>query len=93
MFTKSQTGAKLDAEIMSALETLERLDKTSEEYGDLVERIAKLHKLKMEEHPQRISADTALVVAANIFGVLWIARYENENVIKTKALSFLIKPR
>lgn len=93
MFTKSQTGAKLDAEIISALETLENLDKTSEEYGALVDRITKLHKLKMEEHPKRISADTALVVAANIFGVLWITRYERENVINTKALGFIMKPR
>ena len=87
----------LDAEIISALEKLATIpDKTSEEYGNLVEHISKLHKLKAEEHPRLkpISSDTVLAVAANIFGILWLARYERENVIRSKsALSFVYRPR
>jgi hypothetical protein len=83
MFAKSQTEVKLDAEILSALEELANHKKTSEEYGAIVDRISKLHKLKAEEKPKRsVSPDTVLVVAANIFGILWLARYERENVIK-----------
>lgn len=94
MFNKRPFETKLDAELISALEQLESLDKTSEEYGTLVDRIAKLHKLKTDERPnQQISPDTALVVAANIFGILWLARYERENVIKGRsALGFVMKP-
>lgn len=94
MFTKTRIETKLDAEILSALEELASKDKTSEEYGTLVERISKLHKLKAEESPKQISPDTALTVAANIFGILWLARYERENVIKSRsALGFVMKPR
>jgi len=93
MFIKSQTHTKLDAEIQSALEELETLSKISEEYGTLVERIAKLHKLKIEEDPKRVSPDTALIVAANIFGILWMTRYEKTDVINSKALGLLMKPR
>lgn len=95
MFTKSEIETKLDAEIISALEKLaSTTDKKSDDYGDLVEHISKLHKLKTEERPKRVSPDTVLVVAANILGILWLARYEQTDVIKARtALSFIMKPR
>lgn len=84
MFAKNPIEAKLDAEILSALGELDNLETTSEKYGVTVDRISKLHKLKAEEKPKRsVSPDTVLVVAANIFGILWLARYERENVIKS----------
>jgi hypothetical protein len=94
MFAKSDIETKLDAEINSALEELANKDKMSEEYGALVERIAKLHKLKTEERPKRISPDTALIVAANILGILVLTTFESSNVIKARsALGFVMKPR
>ncbi len=95
MFTKNLTTAKLNAEIIDALTKLETLEKTSDEYGALVDRIAKLHKLKCEESPRMkpVSWDTALVVAANLFGIIRITRYEREDVINTKSLGFIMKPR
>lgn len=94
MFAKSPAKAKLDAEILSALEKLESLDRTSEEYGALVDHIATLYKLRTEDRPKQISPDTVLVVAANIFGILWLTRYERERVIPSKsALGFVMKPR
>jgi len=94
MFAKSIVESKLDAEIQAALDELSNHEKTSEEYGTIVERISKLHKLKTEGSPKRVSPDTALAVAANIFGVLWLTAYETERVIKARsALSHLLKPR
>lgn len=94
MLIKSSIETKLDAEIQTALEELKNHDKTSDAYGQLVERIAKLHKLKIEEEFKLPSLDTALVVAANIFGILWLARYERENVIKApKAFGNIMRPR
>lgn len=113
MFTKTNVESQLEAEITSALEQLGNTDKTSEDYSKLVDRIAKLHKLKIEEHGvsvndtitvkemetpasrfKPVNMDTVLVVAANIFGILWLARYERENVIKAKdAMKFVMKPR
>jgi hypothetical protein len=95
MFIKRQHEAKLDAEIQSALDTLAAMpDKTVDNYGVLVERISLLHKLKTEERFKQISPDTVLIVAANIFGILWLARYERENVIRSRsALGFVMKPR
>lgn len=92
MFTKSPIETQLDTEIQSVLEELKNHEKTSEEYATLVEHSAKLHKLKTEERPKPISADTALVVAANIFGVLWVTNYERLHVIP-KSLSLVKQPR
>ena len=79
--------------VLSALEELKSHETTSDEYAVVVDRMSKLHKLKVEERPKPISRDTAVVVAANIFGILWLTRYERENVISTKALGFILKPR
>jgi hypothetical protein len=93
MFIKSQIETKLDAEILSLLAKLKETTKDSEEYVNLVDRISKLHKLKTEERSKPLSLDTVLIVSANIFGILWLARYERENVIKApKAFSSVIKP-
>jgi hypothetical protein len=93
MFRKSDIEVKLNEEIQAALDALEGHDKTSEEYGAIVDRISKLHKLKAEERPKRISPDTALVVGANVFGILAIIQHERFHVISTKALGFVMKPR
>ena len=50
-------------------------------------------KLKTEEWYKRVSPDTVLVAAVNIFGILWITRYEKENIINSKALNFGLKFR
>lgn len=94
MFTKSETESKLDAEIQVLLDKLrETTDKDSDEYNTIIERIAKLHKLKTEERPKRFSPDTALVVAANLIGIIWVTQHERLHPITTKSLGLVMKPR
>ena len=94
MLPKSSIESKLDREINSLLDKLRETTKDSEEYDALVDRMSKLHKLKSEEKTKLPSLDTALVVGANIFGILWLTRFERENVITAKtALGFVMKPR
>lgn len=94
MLIKSPIETKLDEEILLALEELKQHRSDSEETAAIVERIAKLHKLKTEERLKLPSLDTALIVGANIFGILWLTRFEKENVIPSKtALGFVMKPK
>lgn len=94
MFYKSPIESKLDAEIISLLNKLKETTKDTKEYADLIDRMATLHKLKTEERLNLPSMDTALVVAANIFGILWLTRFEKENVVTAKtALGFIMRPR
>jgi hypothetical protein len=91
---KSHIDSKLDQEIISALKELEKHESTSDEYGLVVDRIAKLEKLKSDSGLKPPSLDTVLIVGANIFSVLWLTRFERENVIPSKsALGFVMKPR
>ena len=95
MFIKSKSETKLDAEILVLLDKLESLpDKKSEEYAAILDRVSTLNKLKIEGRSKQISPDTVIVVAANIFGILWLTRFEKEHVIPSKsALGLVMKPR
>lgn len=94
MFVKSPNKTKLDREIATQLDMLEKLRDSPEEYDIAVDRITRLEKLKSDEGLRPLSWDTVIVVGANIFGILWLARYEQENVIKSQtALRNVIKPR
>jgi hypothetical protein len=90
---KSQIHSKLDEEIISLLDKLDNHTSTSEEYSVIVDRIAQLHKLKSEERLKLPSLDTVLMVSANIFGVLWVCRYEREHVLTSKSLGIAFRPR
>lgn len=93
---KSRIESQLDAEILSTLELLATKTKTEDDYGTIVDRLSKLHKLKSETNSglKPPSLDTVLLVSANVFGILWVARYERENVIKSQsAFRMILRPR
>lgn len=82
MFIKSQNDSTLDQEIAVALEELKTVRDDPDKYAAAMERVARLQKLKTDK-VFKLPLDTMLVCATNIFGVLWLARYERENVIKS----------
>jgi hypothetical protein len=95
----SSPSTHFDPEIERVLKELKAAKPDSKEYSDLLERLTKLHKLRVDDHNmierrKQVSPDTVLGVCANIFGILWLSRYEKENVIKAKeAMKMVIKPR
>ncbi len=93
MLPKSPIHSMLDEEILSLLDKLDNHTSTSKEYGEIVDRIAKLHKLKSDERLKLPSLDTTIMVAANIFGILWVTRYEREHVLTSKSLGIAFKPK
>lgn len=94
MFVKSQTESKIDSAIDAQLDKLPGLEDEPEKYDATVERITKLSKLKSDKTFAPPSLDTVLVVGANVFGILWLTRFERENVIKApNAFKMVMKPR
>lgn len=94
MLIKGLPKSKLDAEIDALLLELEQAEKDSEKYGTIHGRLSQLYKLRIEERSRRVSPDTMLVVAANIFGILWLARFERDHVIKSReAMKMVFRPR
>lgn len=92
MFQRYIIQSKLNAEILASLEKLETLRESDDEYAATVERISKLDKLK-PEGIRPPSWDNVLIVGANLFGILWLARYESTEVIKApNAFRTLLRP-
>lgn len=79
----------VDGVIIQATEELQVHEVTSEEYATVLERLGKLHKMRQDEKPNRVSPDTAVLAGANILGIMMILRHESLNVITSKALSFV----
>ena len=48
---------------------------------------------KLAESKWKISPDTLLVVAGNLMGILLILNFEKMDIIRTKAISFVLKGR
>jgi hypothetical protein len=65
----------------------------SDDYNKTMEAVVKLHKMKEEERIPSVSKDTMLVVAANLLGIILIIKHENVNVITSRALNLILKPR
>lgn len=65
----------------------------SEEYAQALNVVERLHKMIDKDKPSSVSKDTLITVAANLVGILLIIKHENVNVITSKALGFVMRPR
>lgn len=87
---KPKTG--LETAIDAALEDLEGRDSDSTEYAAIVDQIVKLHALTPKKD-NRVKADTWVNVGGSLLGIFSIIGYEKFNVVSSKALGFVMKPR
>lgn len=95
MFLKAKSEPNdLDRAITHALRDLNGRDASSKEYGEVLERVARLQKLKdAEKRSLEVSPDTLVLALTNLIGIAMIIRHENVNVITSKALGFVPKPK
>lgn len=84
-------NSALDKALKRALDKLDALDVDSKEYGEVLERVTKLHKMKEDEKPSSVSKDTWIKASANLLGILMIIHHERVNFIASKALPFVAK--
>lgn len=93
MFTRAKTQTRLDAAIDRAFNALENQEVTSEDYSTVLDRVATLHDIKQSEKPDRVSMDTVAVTVANLLGIVLILRHEDVNVITSRAMNLVMKPK
>lgn len=94
MFPKLKSETELDRAITHALRDLNGRDVASAEYGEVLERVSRLQKLKdAEKRSSQISPDTLVLALTNLVGIAMIIRHEHMNVITTKATGFVMKPK
>ena len=95
MLKKQIEPTELDLAITRILERMQYVDPESDEYGVLVSRLDRLHSMKVAEKSNRskVSYDTMITAGASILGILLIIGHERLNVITSKALGFVAKPK
>lgn len=81
MFNTNSHDALLDDEINVALAKLKTSRDNPADYKSAMDRVSELQQLKTKKS-FKLPLDTLLICGTNIFGVLWLARFERENVIK-----------
>lgn len=82
---------ELDKAITDALNSLAYIPAYSAEYAEAMTQLERLHKLKTDNSPKRVSPDTLAIVLGNIAGIAMIVGYERANVVTSKALNFVLK--
>jgi hypothetical protein len=95
MFTRKENPAYkrlLESELEYSLKSLRAQTIGSEEHKKIMDAAVTLHGL-MDEDPPGVSKDTLTLVAGNLLGILLIIKHEHVNVITSKALGLILRPR
>jgi hypothetical protein len=93
-FKKEETPSNVQPVIEDLISTMAGYDATDEDYSTMVANLKVLTEAKaIEPTPRKISPDTIVIVAANLIGVAAILLFERNNVITSKSMPNLIKPR
>ena len=83
----------LDEEIDDLLEDMALLDRSSNEYADMVNHVEKLYKAKSYDESKSISNEAKVSIAANLLGIILILGYEKADIITSRAINFVSKVR
>lgn len=91
--SKSNERILLESEIARAIRDLRNHGVGSPEYAKTLDHVVTLHKMLVEDKPQNVSKDTMAVVGANLLGIVLVIKHEFVNVVTSRAMSLLLKPR
>jgi hypothetical protein len=83
----------IDDEVNHVLDGLKKMSIDSEEYGVAVKNLQTLCEARSKKPAHLIEAETLVLAATNILGILLILHYEELNVVATKAISLVAKGR
>lgn len=97
MFTKKHNtkDKALDTEIQEVLSEMRDINKAHPDYETHLDKLERLYKLKLNiQHEKKTVSPDALVAAgASIAGIVMILGFEQANVLTSKAMSFVFKPK
>ena len=89
----SKPPSLIDMALDRAIREMNRHEIGSTEYAKRLDIVIKLHKMKEEEKPSFVSKDTMAIIGANLLGIFMIIQHEHVNVIASKAMNLVLKPR
>lgn len=91
MFSRNREKSLLEQETERVLRILNGQEIGSQDYVKTMKALTDLHKMREEETPNPVSRDTLAIVGANLLGILMVIRYENVNVIVSRAMSMILR--
>jgi hypothetical protein len=92
-FRKEEAPSKLDP-VIDALVSEMKQGWTTEDFRNQAQALKLLMEAKAAEpKPDRVSASQLAAIGANLGGIALILLFEQKNVITTKSLNFLHKPK
>jgi hypothetical protein len=91
--SKSNESLLLEKALDRAIRDLGNHAVGSEEYSKTLDHVVTLHKMLVEEKTPSMSKDTMAVVGGNLLGILMIIKHEFVNVVTSRAVGLLLKPR
>jgi len=94
MFWRKDEPHVFDPLIVKLAQDMMNYESSSDEFAKAFERMSKLYLIKAEaQATNRVSKDTLAFVTANLLGIFMIINHERVNVIRSAAMSFVLKPR
>jgi hypothetical protein len=93
VFSRSKELSLIEQAIDRAMRELSHHAIDSKEYTMILDRIVVLSELKQKEKNSAISKDTLAIVGANLLGIFMIIQHEHVNVITSRAMNLVMKPR
>lgn len=91
MFTFKKS--ELDEVIDILIESLKATDPDSPEYAKKVDQLSKLYAAKRERKAGNVSVESLTSTITNLMGIGMIVGHERMNVITSKAMSLIRKPK
>ena len=92
-FKRSKDKTAIDLEIESVMDAMSNLNKTTNEYAELLGVLERLYETKRLEDDGKLSPDTKAIIAANLLGIVLILGYEQAGLVTSKALGFVLRGR
>lgn len=94
MFNKvPESQIVLEEQLSRALHDLENYAPTSDDFKQTLKVVSKLHEMKEKSKSSSVSKDTLAIVGTNLLGILLIIRHEHVNVITSRAMNMVLKPK
>lgn len=84
---------QVDEQIDAILLEMDSVEKTSDEYKTLLDRLVALDKIKTESRRSPVSSDTIALIAGNVLVSFVIVAYENRHLTNSRAWQNLSRGR
>lgn len=83
----------LDEEVERVVSVMKDVDPSDDRYGAMAANLVKLSQARSENSRREIDPNVIIGAITNIVGILVILKYEKFDILTSKAINMIVKPR